>query len=464
MLDPVWAQWRRSHPCSFGTRTVVRVSCWTRVHTVLYDWGRTTNSFGKYSSSTLIYLYVFNVNMDWFETGSGTVHQILWLLPCLCTSYCTWISKRNERRDDHGLLKQRGITSQATSQQSLVILRSGTPLLLLHWIVGSNDREQSPIMATKKTTTPLSSEGFDLDAASHELDVLELGGGITREAPPPATPPTEEQQETPQDDNPLKEAEAFKAQGNAHFKGNQYELAVESYTSAILATPGHPTGEELLRLRDEWQINQDKAWREKLAQADQARRDEALKRREKKRDSSQKSNQGSSVEAEEDDDDKDNSSPSSHQRPKEVFQPPSHPHGATLAVYYCNRAAAYLHLHQSEEAAHDCDIALLLNPHYLKALGRRATAHENLGKTDAALSDVQSALALDATNRELRQRRDRLQKLEDERLEKLKAETFDKLKDLGNSILGNFGLSMDNFKAEKDPNTGSYSISFQQNN
>ena len=37
-----------------------------------------------------------------------------------------------------------------------------------------------------------------------------------------------------------------------------------------------------------------------------------------------------------------------------------------------------------------------------------------------------------------------------------------KLKDLGNSILGNFGMSLDNFKAEKDPTTGSYNISFQR--
>lgn len=37
-----------------------------------------------------------------------------------------------------------------------------------------------------------------------------------------------------------------------------------------------------------------------------------------------------------------------------------------------------------------------------------------------------------------------------------------KLKEMGNSILGRFGMSVDNFKAVKDPNTGSYSVSFQK--
>jgi hypothetical protein len=37
-----------------------------------------------------------------------------------------------------------------------------------------------------------------------------------------------------------------------------------------------------------------------------------------------------------------------------------------------------------------------------------------------------------------------------------------KLKDLGNTLLGKVGLSLDNFKAVQDPGTGSYSISFQQ--
>lgn len=38
----------------------------------------------------------------------------------------------------------------------------------------------------------------------------------------------------------------------------------------------------------------------------------------------------------------------------------------------------------------------------------------------------------------------------------------DKLKGFGNTILGKFGLSLDNFQMQKDPTTGSYSINFKQ--
>ena len=46
--------------------------------------------------------------------------------------------------------------------------------------------------------------------------------------------------------------------------------------------------------------------------------------------------------------------------------------------------------------------------------------------------------------------------------EALKAEMMATLKGFGNSLLGKFGLSLDNFKAEQDPATGSYSIQFVQ--
>lgn len=46
-------------------------------------------------------------------------------------------------------------------------------------------------------------------------------------------------------------------------------------------------------------------------------------------------------------------------------------------------------------------------------------------------------------------------------MEKLKEETMGKLKDLGNRLLSNSGLSMDNFNATQGPG-GHQSISFNQ--
>lgn len=45
-----------------------------------------------------------------------------------------------------------------------------------------------------------------------------------------------------------------------------------------------------------------------------------------------------------------------------------------------------------------------------------------------------------------------------EKLNKLKDEALGKLKDLGNTILGNFGMSLNDFKFAQDPATGSWSI------
>ncbi len=55
-----------------------------------------------------------------------------------------------------------------------------------------------------------------------------------------------------------------------------------------------------------------------------------------------------------------------------------------------------------------------------------------------------------------------LQPVLEAKREALKEEMLNTLKGFGNSILGKFGLSLDNFKADKDPATGSYSIRFEQ--
>ena len=47
-------------------------------------------------------------------------------------------------------------------------------------------------------------------------------------------------------------------------------------------------------------------------------------------------------------------------------------------------------------------------------------------------------------------------------MSKLKDEALGKLKDLGNSILGNFGMSLDNFKMTQDPTSGGWNISMQK--
>jgi hypothetical protein len=71
-------------------------------------------------------------------------------------------------------------------------------------------------------------------------------------------------------------------------------------------------------------------------------------------------------------------------------------------------------------------------------------------------------LELDPSSRWASAAAERLGPAVAQRQEALKAEMLGKLKDLGNSLLGRIGLSLDNFKAEQDPATGSYSIKFQQ--
>ena len=95
------------------------------------------------------------------------------------------------------------------------------------------------------------------------------------------------------------------------------------------------------------------------------------------------------------------------------------------------------------------------------ALAEEARA-EDLQHLEGAVADAQRVLEAEPGNKFaadfLRRKGGELEA----RRQRQRDEMIGKLKGLGNSILGRFGMSLDNFKAEKDPQTGSYNIRFEQ--
>ncbi|KAL0345966.1 UNVERIFIED_CONTAM: Tetratricopeptide repeat protein 1 [Sesamum radiatum] len=131
------------------------------------------------------------------------------------------------------------------------------------------------------------------------------------------------------------------------------------------------------------------------------------------------------------------------------------------SMCHANRAACFFKMGKYEETVKECTKALELNPTYMKALLRRGEAREKLEQYEESIADMTKILELDPSNDQARRTIIRLKPLAEEKREKMKEEMIGKLKEMGNSILGRFGMSVDNFKAVKDPNTGSYSIQFQ---
>ena len=138
------------------------------------------------------------------------------------------------------------------------------------------------------------------------------------------------------------------------------------------------------------------------------------------------------------------------------------------ATYFANRAACRLKLARSNEAAEDCTRALRCDESFVKARLRRAEARETADPKDleGALADCEAAATDARADAGLRLRAEtaaaRLRPLVEARREALKEEMIGTLKGLGDALLGNFGLSTKNFKAEKDA-TGAYSVQFVRN-
>eukprot|EP00359_Climacostomum_virens_P002247 CAMPEP_0204899714 /NCGR_PEP_ID=MMETSP1397-20131031/2007_1 /ASSEMBLY_ACC=CAM_ASM_000891 /TAXON_ID=49980 /ORGANISM="Climacostomum Climacostomum virens, Strain Stock W-24" /LENGTH=163 /DNA_ID=CAMNT_0052067697 /DNA_START=1389 /DNA_END=1877 /DNA_ORIENTATION=- len=122
------------------------------------------------------------------------------------------------------------------------------------------------------------------------------------------------------------------------------------------------------------------------------------------------------------------------------------------AICFANMAQCYIQLSQPDEAIKACDRALELSPDYVKVRDRKIRVlidkkDFRLAKEAADAGDCDPLLKQEAS------------RLADEQFEKDKEAMMGQLKGLGNTILGKFGLSLDNFKVEQNE-TGSYSVNF----
>lgn len=136
----------------------------------------------------------------------------------------------------------------------------------------------------------------------------------------------------------------------------------------------------------------------------------------------------------------------------------------TAAILYSNCSSCYFNLKDYDMCIECAGQAITLNKEYVRPLLSRASAYYELEKYEEANEDYQTVEKLDAgalDKPDIQRRLSVLKKKVDEINEKRKNEVLGNLKDLGNTILGKFGLSIDNFKMQQNEN-GSYNIAFQK--
>ncbi|WFC95799.1 hypothetical protein MBRA1_002453 [Malassezia brasiliensis] len=234
----------------------------------------------------------------------------------------------------------------------------------------------------------------------------------------------------------LEEANALKALGNDQYGKKNYAVAITHYTDALARLPPRP----------------DAASADADADADAgdgARADDEAKVMEVGDDEPIGSTPVHTVSLEE------------HLVFEEV--------GQLRVKLYANLAASHLKLEQYNEAIIASTEVLCEEPTNVKALHRRAVAHEQLGgwsHLNDAMRDYERLADLDTEGYvptsfrgELQANKQRIAQRVQEAGEQEKGEMLGKLKKLGNSVLGYFGLSTDNFQLTPQDN-GGYSLNF----
>lgn len=138
------------------------------------------------------------------------------------------------------------------------------------------------------------------------------------------------------------------------------------------------------------------------------------------------------------------------------------PHSETdfLSKLYSNIAIGFMKKSDYKNVINFCNLSLDLDSTFAKPLVNRADAYYQNKQWEKALEDYKELAKLgpdyaNAAREEICQREF------DKEMEVKKDQVLGQLKDLGNSLLGKFGLSLDNFKMEKGEG-GGYSVQFKQ--
>ena len=129
------------------------------------------------------------------------------------------------------------------------------------------------------------------------------------------------------------------------------------------------------------------------------------------------------------------------------------------AQVYCNAGACCIKLGRHNDAVDRLSTAIHHKPDYTRAYYRRADSYWTLEQFSSCHGDLVKYAELGGSmDAELRRRQAVSKEKMDEEMKKM----LGQLKDLGNMFLGKFGLSTDNFKFDKDPNSGGYSMRFEK--
>lgn len=134
-----------------------------------------------------------------------------------------------------------------------------------------------------------------------------------------------------------------------------------------------------------------------------------------------------------------------------------------LIILNCNKGICFNKLNDKEKALNSFSEALKYNSNYSKALCNRMLIYNSKGDYIEALDDYNKLKNIDFDLwKNYSYMEYELQINAEKKKKEMTNEMLGKLKDIGNSILGNFGISLDNFKMT--PNgQGGYSIQYQNN-